>query len=671
MIAAASDFVNVHFVPLPHPPQIIRLSPVHGPITMSLRRHCLPIAALLLWTTLLLPASHGQTSAPPLEDYIRDHYIKQEHMIPMRDGVRLYTAVYIPRDTSVKWPVLIKRTPYGSGPYGPDRFPAGLGPSAHFARAGYIFVNQDVRGRFLSEGTFEQVRPHLPVKTGPQHIDESTDAWDTIDWLAKNIPGHNGKVGMAGISYPGFYASAGMIDAHPALVAVSPQAPVGDWYFDDFLHHGAFFLAHAFRWLNSNAQERPHPTTERAVPSPLPSIDGYQLFLEAGTIAEINRRWLKDSVPFWNEMMAHPNRDEFWQQRSILPHLKNTAPAVMVVTGWFDAEDLYGSFKTYQSIERLNPHVNNVLVVGPWIHGGWSSTRGDRLGQISFDSATAEYYRSEIEFPFFEKYLRGNDHPAPAEATVFETGTNTWRTFDRWPPQEARTARLRLLPHGRLAPETLAGEPLPGTTAVTVTSADPDPGYDEYISDPARPVPYTEIITNRMTVEYMVEDQRFAARRPDVLVYRTEPLTEDLTMAGPLMAEFHVSTTGTDADFIVKLIDVFPDGTDPALLPGCQMMVRSEVLRGRFRNSYEHPEAFVPGEPAKIRLELLDVLHRFRRGHRIMLQIQSTWFPLVDRNPQTFVPNIYFAKPEDFRKASHRLYRSGDYPAAVTFGLLP
>jgi putative CocE/NonD family hydrolase len=635
-----------------------------------MHRHCLSVATLLLWTALLSPT--GQAQAPPLslENYIPQHYTKQEHMIPMRDGVRLYTAVYIPRDTSKQWPILIKRTPYASGPYGPDKYPAALGPSEHFVRAGYIFVNQDVRGRFLSEGTFEQVRPHLTHKTGPQDIDESSDAWDTIDWLVNNIPGHNGKVGMAGISYPGFYASAGMIDAHPALAAVSPQAPVGDWYFDDFLHHGAFFLAHAFRWLNSNAQERPRPTTERAAPNTLPSLDGYQMFLEAGTMTEINRRWLKDSVPFWNDMMAHPNRDEFWQKRAILPHLKNTAPAVMVVTGWFDAEDLYGSFKTYQSVEQQNPGVNNVLVVGPWIHGGWASTRGDRLGQIAFDSATAEYYRAEIEFPFFEKYLRGEALPAPAEATVFETGSNTWRTFDKWPPQTTTAAQLRLLPGGKLAAETKTGEPLPETTAAAPPIAG-DPGFDEYISDPARPVPYTEAITNRMTVEYMVEDQRFAARRPDVLVYQTEPLTADLTMAGPLLAEFAVSTTGTDADFIIKLIDVFPDGTDPTLLPGCQMMVRSEVIRGRFRNSYEHPEAFRPGEPAKIRLELLDVLHRFRRGHRIMLQIQSTWFPLVDRNPQTFVPNIHFAKPEDFRKATHRLYRSSERPATVAFGLLP
>ncbi|MFM7037625.1 MAG: CocE/NonD family hydrolase, partial [Planctomycetaceae bacterium] len=478
---------------------------------MCPRPRFLTIALLMFLSTLPFQDCRAQSTASSIEVHIREHYTKQEHMIPMRDGVRLYTAVYIPKDTSKIWPILIKRTPYGSGPYGLEKYPAALGPSEQFARAGYIFVNQDVRGRFLSEGTFEQVRPHLPAKNGPQDIDESTDAWDTIDWLVKNLPGHNGKVGMAGISYPGFYASAGMIDAHPALAAVSPQAPVGDWYFDDFLHHGAFFLAHAFRWLNSNAQERPRPTTERAAPNALPSIDGYQMFLEAGTITEINRRWLKDSVPFWNEMMAHPNRDEFWQKRAILPHLKNTAPAVMVVTGWFDAEDLYGSFKTYQSVEQLNPTVNNVLVVGPWIHGGWASTRGDRLGQVSFNSPTAEHYRAEIEFPFFEKYLRGRDLVAPAEATVFETGSNTWRTFDKWPPHNAVPSRLRLLPNGKLAVETASGKLLQDSAPIPLPAATNDPGYDEYTSDPARPVPYTEVITNRMTVECMVEDQRFAA----------------------------------------------------------------------------------------------------------------------------------------------------------------
>ncbi len=588
----------------------------------------------------------------------------------MRDGVKLYTAVYVPKDTTQTYPFMMKRTPYSCGPYGADKFPTQLGPSEHFARSGYIFVNQDVRGRFMSEGIFEQVTPHIVQKTKPTDVDESTDAWDTIEWLTKNITGHNGKVGMAGISYPGFYASAGMIDAHPALVAVSPQAPVGDWYFDDFLHHGAFFLAHAFRWLNNNAQERLGPTTERPVPNPVPSIDGYQMFLDAGTIDGINRRYLNDTIPFWNDMMAHPNRDEFWKKREILPHLKNVAPAVMVVTGWYDAEDLYGSFKTYQSVEKLNPSVNNVLVVGPWIHGGWASQDGDKLGQVSFDTKTAVHYRAEIEFPFFEKYLKGKDLPAPAEATVFETGSNTWKTFDAWPPKETKPGVLRLQPGGKLTIEMADGKVVQASDA-DAPDVPADSGFDEFISDPAKPVPFTESITNRMNVEYMVDDQRFAGRRPDVLVYQSDVLEYDVTMAGTLKTHIDFSTTGTDADIVVKLIDVFPDGTDPAALPNYQMMVRSEVLRGRFRNSYEHPEAFEPGKPSTIRLELLDVLHRFRKGHRIMIQIQSTWFPLVDRNPQTFVPNIYFARPSDFKKATHRVWRNADHPATISFGLVP
>jgi putative CocE/NonD family hydrolase len=632
-----------------------------------------------LWFLLVGVVLHSsvdclaQSAIPPdsgmSESYIRLHYIKQEHMIPMRDGTKLFTAVYLPRDTSKTYPIMMKRTPYSCAPYGVNSYPVALGPSEHFVRAGYILVNQDVRGRFLSEGKFEQVTPHIAKKTKTTDVDESTDTFDTIEWLTKNIPGNNGKVGMAGISYPGFYASAGMIDAHPALAAVSPQAPVGDWYYDDFLHHGAFFLAHAYRWLNTHAQERQVPTTERATPHVLPSVDGYQMFLEAGTISEINRRYLKDSVPFWNDMMAHPNRDDFWKKREILPHLKNVAPAVMVVTGWYDAEDLYGSFKTYQSVETLNPNVNNVLVVGPWIHGGWASGDGDKLGQVPFGSKTSAFYRAEIEFPFFEKYLKGKEVSSPAEATVFETGSNTWRTFDSWPPKDAKPTQLRLLPQGTLAVESFDEQHT--AKPATATNSTADPGFDEYVSDPAKPVPYTEAITNRMTVEYMVEDQRFAGRRPDVLAYQTEVLTDDVTMAGPLQAQFDVSTTGTDADFVVKLIDVFPDGSDAATLPNYQMMVRSEVIRGRFRNSYEQPEAFEPEKPATIRLELLDVMHRFRKGHRIMIQIQSTWFPLVDRNPQTFVPNIYLAKPEDFQKATHRIWRNDAHPATFSFGMVP
>jgi uncharacterized protein len=601
-------------------------------------------------------------AAAERESYLRLHYSKQEVKIKMRDGVELFTAIYSPKDTTKKYPILIKRTPYSSGPYGADKFPSSLGPSEHFVKAGYIFVNQDVRGRFQSGGEFVQVTPHVPVKQTAKDIDESSDAFDTIDWLVKNVPGHNGKVGMFGISYPGFYASAGMIEAHPNLIAVSPQAPVGDWYFDDFLHNGAFFLAHAYRWLGNNAAARPMPMTDKSPPIQYPTPDGYKLFLDAATMGSVNKTLIKDAVPFWNEMMQHPNRDEFWKKRAIMPHLKNVAPTVMVVTGWYDAEDLYGSFKSYQAIEAQNPGVNNVLVVGPWAHGGWAGGDGDKLGSVNFGSKTAAFYRAEIEFPFFEKYLKGEKLPAPAEATVFETGSNTWRTFDHWPPKGRKSQQLLFAEGGKLVPASGGRQPPDSSVS---------PSFDEYISDPAKPVPSTEKITAVMPNEYMTDDQRFAARRPDVLVYQTEPMKEDLVIAGPLDAELWVSTTGSDADFIVKLIDVFPDSADVANQPGYQMMLRSEVFRGRYRHSFEHPEPFKPGEPAKVKIELLDVLHRFQKGHRLMVQIQSTWFPLVDRNPQKFVPNIYLAKPEDFIKATHRIHRSAEHPTSIRFGTVP
>jgi len=613
-------------------------------------------ALCLVSLTLLLAgrAAAQQGADNSLESYIRLHYTKQEQMIPMRDGVKLFTAIYIPKDATAKYPLLMKRTPYSVGPYGVDKYPTSLGPNEQCMRAGYIFVNQDVRGRFMSEGEFVEVTPHRPNKKSKTDIDESSDTYDTIEWLLKNVQGHNGRVGMYGISYPGFYCSAGMIDAHPALKAVSPQAPVGDWFFDDFLHNGAFFLAHAYRWIGSNATERPKPTTERPPALVYPTPDGYKLFLDAGNMEDVTKKLLKDTAPFWNDMMAHPNRDDFWKERAILPHLKNVAPAVMVVTGWYDAEDLYGSFKTYQSIEKLNPKANNVLVVGPWHHGGWASTSGEKLGPISFGSKTADFYRAEVEFPFFEKYLKDKANSAPAEATVFETGSNSWRTFDAWPPKNAMSRSVYLGNHGSL----------------TFDAPKESSAYDEYISDPARPVPFIEKITPSMSIEYMVEDQRFAARRPDVLVYQLPAQEDDLVLAGPLDVDLWVTTTGTDADFVVKLIDVFPDSTEAAAQPGFQMMLRSEIFRARFKNSFEKPEALTPGQPTRLKFELLDVLHRFKKGHRLMIQIQSTWFPLVDRNPQKFVPNIYTAKPEDYQKATHRVLRSAEHPSSVRIGVL-
>lgn len=627
--------------------------------------HTLLVFSVLLVESIFSPLANAQEVLQP-ESYIRLHFTKHEYMVPMRDGVRLMTSVFVPNDTTQSYPILMKRTPYNVAPYGEDKYPSKLGPSDLFLKAGYIFVNQDVRGRFASEGSFTQVTPHLAHKSKPTDVDESSDTYDTIEWLLRNVPNHNGRVGMYGISYPGFYAAAGMIDAHPALRAVSPQAPVGDWYFDDFLHHGSFFLAHAFRWLSSNATERTTPTTEPSKPFVYPTADGYKLFLEAGSIENIDKLYLQGAIPFWRDMMQHPNRDEFWQKRALIPHLKNVAPAVLTVTGWYDAEDLYGSFKTYQSIEEKNPGSSSTLVVGPWHHGGWASSDGEKLGNVAFGSKTSAFYRAEIELPFFEKYLKGKDLPAPAEAIVFETGSNVWRTIDQWPPRKTELKPLYLHNNGRLdwtAPQSDAS-----ATAAGAASAPED--FDEFVSDPAKPVPYSETITPRMTIEYMVDDQRFASRRPDVLTYQTEALQEDLVLAGPLEADLWVSTTGQDADWIVKLIDVYPDAPEPTPLAGYQMLIRSEVIRGRFRNDYAKPEPFVPGEATRVRLELLDILHRFQKGHRLMVQIQSTWFPLVDRNPQTWVPNIYFAKPDDFQKATHRVFRSASHPTSLKIGVL-
>lgn len=617
----------------------------------------LPLIFLILTTAQL----DAYESISP-ESSIRLRYSKREAMITMRDGIKLHTAIYSPRDNSRTYPILMKRTPYSCEPYGQQAYPSSLGPSPELMQAGYIFVIQDVRGQYMSEGQFVQLTPHVSDKRSPQQTDESSDTYDTIEWLLDNVANHNGRVGMYGVSYPGFYCSAGMIDAHPALKAVSPQAPVADWYFDDFIHNGAFFLAHAYRWLSYNAQPRTGPTSVRPVAQKLPSLDGYQLFLETGTISQINQRLLKGSVPFWDEMMAHPNRDDFWRKRDILPHLRKVAPAVMLVTGWYDAEDLYGSFKTYQAIESQNPGIDNVLVVGPWHHGGWSSGDGQELGQIHFGSKTAQFYRAEIEQCFFERYLKDADHPGLAEATVFETGSNKWRVFDRWPPGDAQLRKLYTA-----AGQLLTEQPVVASTDLSGS----EPGFDEYVSDPARPVPYTAEITPRMTIQYMVEDQRFASRRPDVLTYQTTILEKDVVVAGPIEVDLWITSTGTDADFVVKLIDVLPDGTDAAAQPNYQYMVRSEVFRARFRDSFENPKPLEPGEPTRIRFQLLDVLHRFREGHRIMIHVQSSWFPLVDRNPQKYVPNIFQAQPEDFQKATHRLLRTAKHSTHITLPVLP
>jgi putative CocE/NonD family hydrolase len=622
----------------------------------SIRR---PALCLIVLLAPALETARAQETES-LAKYIRQHYTRQDYRIPMRDGVRLYTVVYAPKDTAQTYPIMMLRTPYSVAPYEKDRFRGVLGPNRHFTREGYIFVYQDVRGCYLSEGTFVDMRPHLARRTGKRDIDESTDTYDTIDWLLHHVPNHNGKVGTWGISYPGFYVSAGMIDAHPALKAASPQAPIADWWFDDFHHHGALFLPHAFNFFAGFGQPRPEPTTKRPRKFDHGTPDGYQFFLDLGPLKNVNERYFGDRIAFWNRLVEHPNYDAFWQARNILPHLTKVAPAVMTVGGWFDAEDLYGALKTYRAVEQQNPDTFNVLVMGPWAHGAWSRA-GSKLGNISFGSDTAALFQKEIELPFFNHFLKGKGGHGLPEAYVFETGANRWRKFDHWPPANVQKKNLYVHAGGRL------------------TFDPPDSGgeaFDEYVSDPAHPVPFTEAVAIGMTREYMTDDQRFGARRPDVLVYQTDVLDSDVTLAGPLLADLRVSTSGTDSDWVVKLIDVFPSdlketGAAGRPLGGYQMMVRSEVIRGRFRKSYERPEPFTPNQPTRVPLELQDVLHTFAKGHRIMIQIHSTWFPLVDRNPQKYVDNIFRAEETDFVKATQRVYRCKQQPTSLQVGFVP
>jgi putative CocE/NonD family hydrolase len=629
------------------------------------------LAGLLFPVLLALVPGPVRPEAPPGADWVRSHYTKYEHRIAMRDGVRLFTAVYVPKDTaSGPYPILLTRTPYGVAPYGSDHYKDALGPSDPLAREGYIFAYQDVRGRLMSEGQFVDVRPVKPVKSGPQDVDETTDAWDTVDWLVKHVRGNNGRVGIWGISYPGFYAAMGAIDAHPALKAVSPQAPISDWFVgDDFRHNGAVFLPHAFNFYTSFGRPRPAPST--AVPPRFDhgTADGYRFFQKMGPLANADKLYMKGDVAFWKEFVEHDTYDEFWKARNIRPHLKGIRPAIMTVGGWFDAEDLFGALEVYKSIERSSPQAVNTLVMGPWVHGGWARTTGEALGDVRFGAPTSAFFQEKVELPFFNYHLKGKGDGKLPEAWVFETGRNQWRALDSWPPRAATPKTLYLSAGGRLALEPPADES----------------GYDEYVSDPARPVPFVNDVTNGMAKEYMVADQRFVATRPDVLVYESEPLEEDLTIAGPIAATLHVSTTGTDSDWIVKLIDVYPDDfPDPQPTPvpkpgdakfysklgGYEQLVRGEPFRGKFRNGFDKPEAFVPGQTTAVEFTMPDAFHTFRRGHRLMVQVHSTWFPLVDLNPQVFM-RIADAKPSDFRKATERVYRQKGAASQVRVGVLP
>jgi len=625
------------------------------------------LLSLLFSVASLIGYSQG---TPQDSTWIRDNYYKIERTIPMRDGVKLFTSMYIPKDTTGQHPILLKRTPYSCAPYGEDNWQNfAPGYLRYYLREGYIIVTQDVRGRWMSEGDFVDVRPFIKDKK-PGDIDESTDTYDAIDWLVKNVPHNNGRVGVFGISYPGFYASMAAASAHPALKAVSPQAPVTDWFMgDDFHHNGAFFVMDGWSFYASFGKPRPKPTTEGPTGFEYYTKDNYKWYLETGALKNI-LRLTGDTIAFWKEMYQHPNRDAWWQARNARVAMYDIKPAILVVGGLFDAEDCFGAWNLYKAIRTQSPSTNSHLVMGPWYHGQWASNDGTHMGNVRFGSNTSWWYQSNIEIPFFDYYLLGKGpEPRLPAATVFFSGANEWKQFDQWPPKQAQEQTIYLQPGG-----VLAWSPPAQNTDFT-----------EYISDPAHPVPYAEEVQFFRTREYMTDDQRFAQRRPDVLTFQTPVLTEDLTLAGPVIADLKVSLSSTDADFIVKVIDVFPDdfsyasqgplpvrGHDnPSGYPmgGYEMLVHAEIMRGRFRNSFESPAPFQPGKVETVKWAVPDVAHTFKKGHRLMVQIQSTWFPLVDRNPQKFV-DIYTCDDSDFTKETIRVFHDAEHPSRLILSVL-
>jgi putative CocE/NonD family hydrolase len=630
----------------------------------------------LVAACLFVVAGYGvwaQAPGPSQEEFIKTHYAKYEYRIPMRDGLKLFVSVYTPQAGAFKdagpYPFLMTRTPYSCGPYGEDKMPVRLGPSQELLESGYIFVCGDARGRYESEGVFQEMNPHIEDKKSNKDVDESTDMYDTVEFLLKHVENNNGKVGISGISYPGFYTSASIIDSHPAIKAASPQAPMTNLFFnDDGYHGGAFMLAanHGF-YVGFKPQKNP-TLPERRVPYDFGTPDGYKYYLQAGPTEDLDKAFDGSNFLF-HDQLVHTTYGDYWKKRDLSQHMKNIHTAVMTVGGWFDAEDLSGPFKTFHAIDEFNPGAVNTLVVGPWTHGGWSIWDGDKLGDVNFGSKTGVFFRAQIQFPFFEYYLKGrNGGPLP-KAYVFETGSNVWKRYDAWPPKSAAAKMLYFRAGGKLS------------FAAPTDKA----GVDAYVSDPAHPVPFVNYTTDTVPQRYMDDDQRFASQRPDVLTYETEPLTEDVTIAGPVRPKLKVASSGTDSDFVVKLIDVYPEdfpnppsdavgkrvlGAAPILMGGYEQLVRGEPMRAKFRDSWEKPTALTPGKMVEVDAEMPDINHTFRAGHRIMVQVQSSWFPLVDRNPQTFV-DIPFAKPEQFVKATESVYRSADAASGVEVLVVP
>ncbi len=628
-----------------------------------------PRAWLATGVALLL--SGWRATPARVADEVRQHYQKLEYRIPMRDGVSLYTAVYVPRDASASrtYPFLMQRTCFGNAPYGPDQYKTTLGPSPTLQADQYIFVYQDVRGRWASEGRWTNMRPVVSDRTrraSSRLTDESTDTYDTIDWLLKHVRHHNGRVGLWGMSYAGFYAMAGSIKAHPALKASSPQAPIADFFREDIHHNGAFTQVALLAYpLFGQGPGRPTKTPW--------FVDD---LIQTGTATEFD--WHKRLGPlanagpllprndFWRQTVAHPHYDAFWQQRNILPHLRSAQPAVLVVGGWFDAENLYGTLATFKALNQQGSSTSPLLVMGPFGHRGWASETGHTLhNDLYFGDSLATGYQRTLEAPFFHHYLKGTGQGSSGlpKASLFDTGLKSWRTFSQWPAPTGHRQRWYLTP----------------TRQLTTSPGDPA-DFREFVSDPANAVPYSEAtLTSEpdfsALFSYMSADQRFVSNRPDVLCYQTDVLAENLTVGGEITVRLRVSTTGTDADWVVKVIDVYPpnESNHPYLpnpqtrLASYQQLVRADVMRGRFRHSFQKPEPFTPNRPTDVTLRLPDVLHTFKKGHRLMVQVQSSWFPLIDRNPQTFVANIYQARAADFQSARHRLYGN----SAIEVPLLP
>lgn len=603
-------------------------------------------------------ASAEEAKPDPRAEYIRANYTKFEYQIPMRDGVKLFTSVYVPNDDSKTYPMMMKRTPYRVAPYGVSKYKKSLGPSEAFEQEGFIFVFQDVRGKFMSEGEFVNMRPQDAYRRGKNATDDATDTYDTIDWLVKNIANNNGNVGMWGTSYPGYYTSVGSINSHPALKAISPQAPIADWFFDDFHRNGAFVTPMAFIFFDTFDKKRDgtHPAWPKGMDSITP--DGYQFFENLGPLSNVNKDYFHGERPFWNELTEHPNYDDYWKARDVLQHLGDTKPETLVVGGWYDTEDLYGPLYTYQSMSHNSKKDNVKIVMGPWYHGQWNSPKGGKnLGEADFGFDTSAWFQKQVLLPFFKDHLKGEGDANVATATMFETGANRWRKFDVWPPKETQAHTFYLS----------ADETLSDTKGNT--------GESEYISDPNKPVPHSAKVSRGWDRPYMVEDQRFAARRPDVLVFETPVLENDLTIAGAIDLDLWFSTTQSAADIVVKVVDVFPGTNDndnkvDAKNGNRHELVRWGVIRGRFRESMSEPKAFEPNQPTQVQFELYDLLHTFKRGHKLQIQIQSTMFPFIDVNPQKYVDSIFEAKEEDFVKAFHTIYHNDKYPSAIHFNTL-